>query len=213
MNQTLRSFLIAFLFSIPFLAEAQVQQGKILLMNGSIVENALWEEKDGMIYIYDKKTNLFGKEKTRAIELNKSEIYSLSNGSREQIMYYQDTMLGDYYTPEEMRMYLAGAGDARKNYKARHISAIGFALCGAAGFLVGDGLLILIVPPITYAAIQYVGKIKIREKYMSDPNFKFNDLYAEGFEPPARSRKMIRGALSGFLGSASGVILYLIKNQ
>jgi hypothetical protein len=213
MIQTFRTLFIAFLFATPFLTEAQVKQGKILLMNGSEVANALWEEKDGMIYIYDKKNNLFGKEKTRAVELNKSEIYSLADGSREQILYYQDTMLGDYYTPEEMRMYLAGAGDARKNFKARHISAIGFALCGAAGYLVGDGLLILIVPPITYAAIQYVGKIKIREKYLSDPNFKFNDLYAEGFEPPARSRKMIRGALSGFLGSASGVILYFIKNQ
>ena len=213
MNQTLRSFLIAFLFTTPLLTEAQIQQGRILLMNGSVIENSMWEEKDGMIYIYDQRKNLFGKEKTRAVELNKSEIYSLSNGSREQILYYQDTMLGDYYTPEEMRMYLSGAGDARKNYKARHISAIGFALCGAAGYLVGDGLLILIVPPITYAAIQYVGKIKIREKYMSDPNFKFNDLYAEGFEPPARSRKMIRGAISGVLGSATGVILYFIKNQ
>jgi hypothetical protein len=213
MNQTLRSFLIAFLFTTPLLTEAQIQQGRILLMNGSVIENSMWEEKDGMIYIYDQRKNLFGKEKTRAVELNKSEIYSLSNGSHEQILYYQDTMLGDYYTPEEMRMYLSGAGDARKNYKARHISAIGFALCGAAGYLVGDGLLILIVPPITYAAIQYVGKIKIREKYMSDPNFKFNDLYAEGFEPPARSRKMIRGAISGVLGSATGVILYFIKNQ
>ena len=213
MKQTLRFFFIAFLFATPLITEAQVQQGKILLMNGSVIENSLWEEKNGMIYIYDQRKNLFGKEKTRAVELNKSEIYSLSNGRQEQIMYYQDTMLGDYYTPEEMRMYLAGAGDARKNYKARHISAIGFALCGAAGYLVGDGLLILIVPPITYAAIQYVGKIKIREKYRSDPNFKFNDLYAEGFEPPARSRKMIRGAISGVLGSATGVILYFIKNQ
>ena len=213
MNQTLRILLISLLFATPILTEAQSQQGKIILMNGSVIENSIWEEKDGLIYIYDKKTNLFGKEKTRAIELNKSEVYSLSNGNKEQILYYQDTMLGDYYTPEEMRMYLAGAGDARKNYKARHISAIGFALCGAAGFLVGDGLLILIVPPITYAALQFIGKIKIREKYMSDKNFKYNDLYAEGFEPPARSKKMIRGALSGFLGSVSGVILYFIKNQ
>ena len=213
MNQTHRILLISLLFATPILTEAQSQQGKIILMNGSVIENSIWEEKDGLIYIYDKKTNLFGKEKTRAIELNKSEVYSLSNGNKEQILYYQDTMLGDYYTPEEMRMYLAGAGDARKNYKARHISAIGFALCGAAGFLVGDGLLILIVPPITYAALQFIGKIKIREKYMSDKNFKYNDLYAEGFEPPARSKKMIRGALSGFLGSVSGVILYFIKNQ
>jgi hypothetical protein len=190
-----------------------VQQGKVLLMNGTVVENTLWEEKDGLIYIYDQRHNLFGKEKTRAIELSKNEIFSLSNGSKEQVLYFQDTMLGDYYTPEEMRVYLSGAGDARKNYKAKHISAIGFAICGAAGYLVGDGLLVLIIPPITYAAIQYAGKIKIREKYISNPNFKYNDLYAEGFEPPARSRKMIRGALSGLAGSVTGVLISLIKNQ
>ncbi len=213
MNLVLGRILIFFLSLLPFAIQAQLQQGRVLLMNGTVVENALWGEKDGMIYIYDKKNNLFGKEKTRAIELNKSEIFSLSNGSKEQVLYFQDTMLGDYYTPEEMRMYLAGAGDARKNYKARHISAIGFGLCTVAGYLVGDGLMILIVPPITYAAIQYVGKIKIREKYMSDVNYKYNDQYAEGFEPPARSRKIIRGAFSGVLGSVTGVVLYMLKNQ
>jgi hypothetical protein len=213
MNQLLQRAFIVLLLAIPFGIHSQVQQGKVLLMNGTIVENTLWEEKDGLIYIYDQRNNLFGKEKTRAIELNKSEIYSLSNGSKEQILYYQDTMLGDYYTPEEMRVYLAGAGDARKNFKAWHIAIIGYELCLFAGNLVGDGLLILIIPPITYAAIQYVGKIKIREKYMSDPNFKYNDLYAEGFEPPARSRKMIRGALSGLAGSVTGVVLSIIKNQ
>jgi len=213
MTNFLKRIFILILFSIPAVAFSQVQQGQVMLMNGTVVENTLWEEKNGLIYIYDQKNNLFGKEKTRAIELNKSEIFSLSNGSKEQIMYYQDTMLGDYYTPEEMRVYLAGAGDARKNYKARHISAIGFALCTVTGYLVGDGLLVLIVPPITYAAVQYIGKIKIKEKYMSDPNFKYNDLYAEGFEPPARSRKMIRGALSGLAGSVTGVLLFMIKNQ
>ncbi len=213
MTNLLKRIFILIAFGVPAVAFSQVQQGKVMLMNGTVVENSLWEEKDGMIYIYDKKNNLFGKEKTRAIELNKSEIFSLSNGTKEQILYYQDTMLGDYYTPEEMRVYLAGAGDARKNYKARHISAIGFAVCTVAGYLVGDGLLILIVPPVTYSAMQYIGKIKIKEKYMSDPNFKYNDLYAEGFEPPARSRKMIRGALSGLIGSATGVVLYFIKNQ
>jgi len=213
MISILKRVFILILAFLPARAFSQMQQGKVLLMNGTVVENTLWEEKDGMIYIYDQGHNLFGKEKTRAIELSKNEIFSLSNGSKEQVLYFQDTMLGDYYTPEEMRVYLSGAGDARKNYKARHISAIGFALCGAAGYLVGDGLLVLILPPITYAAFQYVGKIKIREKYISDPNFKYNDLYAEGFEPPARSRKMIRGALFGLAGSVTGVVLSLIKNQ
>lgn len=182
-------------------------------MNGYVVENTKWEEKDGMILIHNQKKSIVGKTKDKVTELNKSEIFSLNSGAKEQILYYQDTMLGDYYTPEEMRVYLAGAGDARKNFKARHVSAIGFVICAAAGYVVGDGLLVLIIPPITYAASQVIGKIKIREKYMSDKNFKYNDLYAEGFEPPARSRKILKSALSGVVGSVTGVLLFLVKNQ
>ena len=63
MNQILRRALIVFLAVLPFALHSQVQQGKVLLMNGSVVENTLWEEKDGMIFIYDQKKNLFGKEK------------------------------------------------------------------------------------------------------------------------------------------------------
>ncbi len=213
MRTSLVNSWLIFFSLVSIYSVAQVQEGRVVLMNGSIVQNTLWEEKDGMILIYSQKKSLFGKTKNKTVELNKSEIFSLSSGTKEQVLYFQDTMLGDYYTPEEMRVYLAGAGDARKNYKARHVSAIGFVLCAAAGYAVGDGLLVLILPPVTYAASQIIGKIKIREKYMSDKNFKYNDLYADGFEPPARSRKIIRSALSGLAGSVSGVVLSLIKNQ
>lgn len=211
-NYIIKPWLFLFCFTSVF-SFAQVQEGRIVLMNGYVVENMKWEEKDGMILIHDQKKSIVGKTKDKATELNKSEIFSLNSGAKEQILYYQDTMLGDYYTPEEMRVYLAGAGDARKNFKARHVSAIGFVICAAAGYVVGDGLLVLIIPPITYAASQVIGKIKIREKYMSDKNFKYNDLYAEGFEPPARSRKILKSALSGVVGSVTGVLLFLVKNQ
>ncbi len=149
----------------------------------------------------------------KTTELNKSEVFSYVHNGKEVILYVQDSAFGDVYSTDEMRMYLAGERDARKNYKANHIALIGYVLCGAASFAVGDGLLVLVVPPVAYGTLQLIGKVKIREKYISDKDYKFNDVYAEGFEPPARSKKIIKGIAGSVLGSVNGLIIYFLKNQ
>lgn len=188
-------------------------QDAILLMNGTRVEPIQWEIKDGLIHVTSAKKGVFGKEKQVTRELNQAEVFALYRDGKEHLIYVQDTILGDYYTPEEMRMYLVGAHDAHTNFKARHTMVIGYLVCGTAAFIVGDGLLVLILTPVIYGSAQLIGKIKIREKYIEDKNFKYNDLYAEGFEPPARSRKIIRGMVSGIAGTVSGLVLNLITHQ
>jgi hypothetical protein len=197
-------------FSLTFIGYSQ---DAILLMNGERVEGITWEIKDGLIYLTAPKKNLFGKEKLVSRELNQAEVFALYREGQEHIIYVQDTLLGDYYNTEEMRMYLVGSHDAKKNYKARHIMAIGYIVCGTASFIIGDGLLVLVLTPVIYGTVQLIGKIKIREKYIEDKHFKYNDLYAEGFEPPARTRKIIRGMVSGIAGTVSGLVLNLITHQ
>jgi hypothetical protein len=58
--------------------------------------------------------------------------------------------------------------------------------------------------------MQLVPKIKIREKTMSHPEYKYNDIYADGYEPPARSRKLFRAMEGSFAGSATGIALWLL---
>jgi hypothetical protein len=201
------------LFVSLYLSNIGYSQDAILLMNGERVEGITWELKDGLIYLNAPKKNLFGKEKMVSRELNQAEVFALYRDGKEHIIYTQDTLIGDYYNTEEMRMYLVGSHDAKKNYKARHIMIIGYLVCGSAAYIVGDGLLVLVLTPVIYGSAQIIGKIKIREKYIDDKNFKYNDLYAEGFEPPARTRKIVRGMLSGLAGTVSGLVLNLITHQ
>lgn len=179
-------------------------------MNGEILNVHSVLESEGLIMVTSPKRF---SSKLKTIELNKSEVFSYMHEGKEIVLYVQDSAFGDVYSVDEMRMYLAGERDARANYKANHIALIGYLICGAASLAVGDGLLVLVVPPVAYGTLQLLGKVKIREKYISDKNYKFNDVYAEGFEPPARSKKIIKGIAGGVLGSVNGLIIYFLKNQ
>jgi hypothetical protein len=109
-----------------------------------------------------------------------------------------------------MRFYLAGEDDARQNFDAWPTFAVGFALCAGVSLWGGDGYMTAVGPPIFFTLLQLAPKIKIREKTMSHPEYKYNDIYADGYEPPARTRKLSRAMQGGFLGSATGVACWLL---
>jgi hypothetical protein len=150
-----------------------------------------------------------GKVKLR--ELHKNDVFSVKKaGQQEVVLYAQDELLGDIYSTDEMRFYLAGEHDARENFSAWPTFAVGFALCAGISLWGGDGYITAVGPPILYTMIQLVPKIKIREKTMSRPEYKYNDIYADGYEPPARSRKLFRAMGGSFAGSATGVALWFL---
>jgi hypothetical protein len=43
---------------------------------------------------------------------------------------------------------------------------------------------------------------------MSDEALKYNDWYAEGFGPVAKSKRIKRALIGGFVGSATGLLFY-----
>jgi hypothetical protein len=149
--------------------------------------------------------------KTIQREIHKNDVFSVSmGGSGEEVYYLQDEMLGNIYSVDEMRYYLAGENDARQNFGAWPTFAVGFALCAGVSLWGGDGYITAVGPPILYTLIQLIPKIKIREKTMSHPEYKYNDIYADGYEPPARTRKLSRAMEGAFLGSATGVAYWLL---
>lgn len=144
-------------------------------------------------------------------EIHKNDVFSATRGGEsERILYMQDEMLGNIYSVDEMRYYLAGENDARQNFKAWPTFAVGFALCAGVSVWGGDGYITAVGPPILFTLLQLAPKIKIREKTMSHPEYKYNDIYADGYEPPARTRKLSRAMEGAFLGSATGVAYWLL---
>lgn len=195
--------IIAFLFLAPLFA-----QDKILLMNGQERNCRLVSDSGFVItYEYTKRNG-----KVKLLTANRGEVFSYTKaGSPEVIIYEMDTLFSDnIYDASQMRALLAGQNDARSNFKARHIAAIGFVSCAVIGFIGQDGYFTAVGPPIIYTLTQFIGKVKIREHTMTNINYKYNDIYADGYEPPARTKKLITSLWSGFLGSAVGVTLYFV---
>jgi hypothetical protein len=184
-------------------------QDLLLLMNGQEFQCKILTDEGTVFRV--TAPNRFGKVKE--YDLHKSDVFSVRLGDgKESVLYVQDTILGDLYTPDEMRYYLAGQRDARNNFKAWPTFAVGFAGCFVAAYLGGDGLITTLAPPLLYTSIQLVPKIKIREKTMSSLDYKYNDQYLDGYVPPARSRKLIRALQGGFLGAALGLGFWYLKN-
>jgi hypothetical protein len=185
-------------------------QDKVLLMNGQDLECKIVADT-GTVLVVDITRK---KGKVKRHEVHKSEIFSITKaGQPEQVFYAKDEMLGDIFEVAEMRVYLAGEKDARENYSALPTFIAGFVLCGAVAYWGEDGYFTALIPPVAYTVFQLIPKIKIREKTMSDKGYKYNDFYLYGYEPPARSRKLIRGMQGGFGGSAAGVVLWMLLHK
>ncbi len=200
----MRSLLIVFLI---LLCETIAAQDTLLLMNGQLLPCRIMSDS-GTVFVFEM-TKKNGKIKTR--ELHKNDVFSVTKiGQPEFILYEQNEIMGDIYTIDEMNYLLAGQRDARNNFKAWPTFIVGFVMCGTIAFIGQDGFITTLVPPMAYMVVQLVPKIKIREKYMSNPEYKYNDIYADGFEPPARSRKMLRAMGGGFTGSATGLLTWLL---
>lgn len=195
------------MFASVFIIRDACCQDTLLLMNGRNLPCKIVEDSGTVFLTLIKKTS--GRIILR--EIHKNDVFSATrHGEGERILYMQDEMLGNIYSVDEMRYYLAGENDARQNFKAWPTFAVGFALCAGVSVWGGDGYITAVGPPILYTLIQLVPKIKIREKTMSHPEYKYNDIYADGYEPPARTRKLSRAMEGAFLGSATGVAYWLL---
>jgi len=189
------------------LTASAVAQDTLLLMNGRDLPCKIVEDSGTVFLTLLRKSN--GKVIFR--EIHKNDVFSVTRmGESEKVLYMQDEMLGNIYSSDEMRYYLAGENDARQNFNAWPTFIVGFFLCAGSSLVGGDGYITAVAPPIVYTLVQLIPKVKIREKTMSHPEYKYNDLYADGYEPPARTRKISRAMEGGFLGSATGVLCWFL---
>jgi hypothetical protein len=182
-------------------------QDTLLLMNGREMPCKIVNDT-GTVFVFEIK-NKRGKIKTH--EIHKNDVFSFTKaGYDEYILYTQNEFFGDIYGVDEMRYYLAGQNDARNNFRAWPTFLVGFVTCGTIAFLGQDGYITAMVPPLLYMGVQLIPKIKIREETMSHPEYKYNEIYADGYEPPARSRKLFRAMEGGYAGAATGILAWLI---
>ena len=200
---------IGILFSFILFSTLLHSQDVVLLMNGREWKGQITSLEGTVITL--STTSKKGKVKEHQID--KTDIFSYTKaGQTAVVLYAQDEMIGDIYTPDQMKVFIVGEQDARDNFHARPTAIVGFIICGAVAYYVEGGLMGSIALPIAYSIFQLAPKIHIREQFMSDTNYKYNDFYADGFEPVARTKKILTAMGSGFAGAAAGVVVYAIIN-
>ena len=201
-------FLVIIILSIT----SAKAQDKLLLMNGQELNCRILEDTSIILKVEIPKR----KGKLIEREIHRNEIFSYTkSGQKEIVLYVQDTIIGDIYTIDQMRVYMAGEKDARQNYKQWPIALAGFVVCGGIAYYGGDGYITTFAPPVAFMLIHLIPKIHIRERYISNPSaHQYNDFYADGFGPVARSKKVTNAMLGGFGGSATSIaIWYIFRNH
>ncbi|MCA6362983.1 MAG: hypothetical protein IM638_08085 [Bacteroidetes bacterium] len=133
------------------------------------------------------------------------------NTGQEVIFYKQDTLFGNYYTPQEVRYFLQGERDARLYYRCPGWTASAFALGVACGFTRSMWGL---APPFLFSGLSVAFRIPVRPGTVSHPqNLKY-DTYLLGYEKYARQRRAMRTLAAGGIGFAAGFITSsIIKNN
>lgn len=197
---------VAFLFVGTIVA-----QDKIQLMNGKVLRGKLKTQSDEL-YQFDYYKN---GGTVKSIELSKFRMFSITNTSGEEtVLYKQDTLMGNFYSENEMRMFIYGQRDAYKKVNGNAMFLTTFALgFGTVLFDTYDGSktpaffsrkpsVTPIVVPFALTIGAGLIKSKVRKEHAADVTFLSSEYYIEGFQKVAKSKRV----KSAFIGSVSGIL-------
>jgi len=204
----MRSWLVLLtpLLLFPLFTSAQAPvQDTILTMSGRefpcIILDSLGLE------IRYEFVNQRSKTKTRI--LDRGEIFSIRSGE-ENVLYQQDTLIGNWMTEAQVRDFIAGEMDARACHKAGKQFWISFAISAGAAYAAQGGFATTILAPLILTGWQLVPVLRIQEECISDPSHTWNEFYALGYEKVARPMQLLNALKGGGSGMALGIILFYL---
>ena len=201
------SLLLALLFA-PLFTVAQ-QKDKINLMNGVVLDGRVTSASTLSInYQFVKKSG-----KVKLTELPTDRVFSVFDSTgKETVWYYQDMMLGNDLSVDEMRWFINGQRDARAGYKSPWATWGGFAL--GAGLVIGLDLEVnsLLIPPL-WTGLAALPRVNVTPGSISDPAMEGNEYYAFGYASVGRSKRVLRGLVGSFVGVAVGLLTRQVINN
>jgi hypothetical protein len=192
------------IFSLDYFSQPNVQD-TVYLLNGSVIGQKVLDTILGAITIADPDKP----EKKIHFEFDQLYMVRFSDGYK-RYYYEQDTSIYNWFTREEMWMYMKGETDAHKGFKARG-ALIGSAVTGLLGGLTGNFFAPLL--PFTFMALSGITKVKIRQETISNPIYVESDPYILGYERVARQKRKIRSIIGGTIGLLVGYGFYTAFHQ
>jgi hypothetical protein len=192
-------------------------QDTLQLLNGKKkIVKIIHETPSFVVYqkIKDKDTTKLGKEKS----YDKADIFRISylfpngNDSIQKItqVYKVDSMMGDYFTVQEMEMFLHGESQSRKNYKCFKYALGGVGVGLGSGFF---GSFWGWVPVAGYTAVAGIWTIKPFLK-ADDPALFDNLHFTAGYKENSRKKQALYAAIGSITGFVASVFLFdLVINK
>ncbi len=191
---------LSFVFIFTDNIQAQNFQDTIYLMNGHVIASTVTDTlPDGISILSPEKTS-------SKLNYEWDQLYLVKYESGlKKFYYYQDSTIGNWFTRDEMWMFMKGENDARNGFKARG-ALIG---SGAIGLLAGmTGSFWAPLAPYSFMALSGVPKVKIKHSTVSDLNYLKSEPYILGYERVARQKLKIKSIIGGTAGLIIGYGFY-----
>ena len=193
---------LGFLLFFLLFATAILAQDQVTLISGVVVDGKVTNLTDSVVsYDQEKK----GRTKSRTLDAYRVFSVNYADG-REVIVYEQDTALGNYFSKDEMRLFIQGEQDAAANYKGRKAFLVGAALGVAGGVAIPESFLVVLVP-VGSTLLAVAPRIKIKPELTRDRKLLSEPAYLMGFERTARGKKIqnvLKGSVLGTILSVAG---------
>lgn len=171
-----------------------------MLMTGKIIEGRVTGQDTQYIYYTFERNS--GKVITRKLDLER--VFSITDSSdNERLIYYMDTLVGNYFTVDEMRFYIKGEQDAMQYYDAYWAIWVGVPLTTGVGYVLSHSILVFAVP-FLYVVGSSIPKYHLTEKRVSSTDLLKEPAYVLGYERTARGKRLFKSLASGLVGTAIG---------
>jgi len=173
----------------------------IYLMNGHMVAAGVIDTTLGAVTINHPT------KPGKKIHYEWDQLYMVrySNGYK-RYYYVQDSTINNWFTRQEMWMYMKGENDARKGSRAPG-SFIGATLARIIGG--ATGTIWAPIGPFAWMMLTGIPKVRIRHSTVSNPNYIQSDAYILGYERVARQKRKISAVIGGAIGLALGFGTYI----
>lgn len=174
---------------------------EILMMSGKKIKAKILSRDS--IYMYYDLHKPSGKIK-QGKKIDMERVFAVyTPEGEEELIYYMDTAVGNYFSVDEMRFYIRGEQDAMNTYKANWTYFVGVPIAIGAGLAASSSIFIFLVPAVTMVALS-IPKYKIKTDKISSPTLASEPAYVLGYEHAARTKRITKSLVSGLLGTAIG---------
>jgi hypothetical protein len=189
-------------FACRLFSQSPATKDSIFLMNGHVLATKVIDSTLGAVTInHPEKAG-------KRIHYEWDQLYLVKFASgRKRYYYVQDSTIGNWFTRDEMLMYMRGENDARNGFTPTG-SIIGSTIAGFIGGM--SGTIWGPVFPYGYMAMSGIPKVRIRAHTISNPAYVQSDAYILGYERVARQKRKLKSVVFGTAGLLAGYGFYAL---